>query len=177
MPVTIHAALKQQDAGTAAASPEGLPPCPTRSSLIGSSMPWKYRYDAQLDTFFYTGSGLLTENELVSGLSARTAELLLHPNARVFQDYSQVTEFRVPSETFIKLAEKDPGRLLPLRRAIWVSSPTVAGIISFVLRRDMKGELKIFYDRESTLRWLNEGMPPEKHISGVPWHTLEHFDE
>ena len=128
-------------------------------------MPWSYRYDAQLDTFFYTGSGTVTENDLVSGLAARTAELLLHPNARVFHDYSEVTEIKVPSETFIKLAEKDPGRLHLLRRAILVESPTVAGIVRFIHSRDMQGELKVFYDRGSALRWLNEGMPPEKQIT------------
>lgn len=127
-------------------------------------MPWSCQYDEPLDAFLITGSGAVTEGELIAGLRGRADALLRHPTARVFHDYTLVTDIKIPSETFFKLAAEDLGRKLPLRRAVLVSSPIIGGTVSFVLSQNMQGDLKIFYDRGAALQWLNEGQPTEQWI-------------
>lgn len=127
-------------------------------------MPWSCQYDDALDAFLIKGSGTVTEGELIAGLRGRADALLRHPTARVFHDYTLVTDIKIPSETFFKLAAEDLGRKLPLRRAVLVSSPIIGGTVSFVLSQNMQGDLKIFYDRSAALQWINEGQLIEKWI-------------
>lgn len=127
-------------------------------------MPWTCTYNESLDAFLVKGSGTVTEGELIAGLRGRADALMRHPTARVFHDYTLVTDIKIPSETVFKLAAEDPGRKLPLRRAVLVSSPIVGGTVSFILSQNLQGELKIFYERSSALQWINEGLPSEKWI-------------
>lgn len=127
-------------------------------------MPWSCQYDGALDAFLVTGTGTVTEVELVTGLQGRADALLRHPTARVFHDYTMVTDIKISTATFFKLAAEDLGRKLPLRRAVLVSSPIIGGTVSFILSQNLQGELKIFYDRGAALQWINAGQPTEKWI-------------
>ena len=94
----------------------------------------------------------VTDTEVVTGAASRAATLLQHPNARVFHDYSEITELKIPSNTFFELAASDPERLLPLRRAVLVKDTLVAGLVRFVLGTDMPGSLRTFYRRDKALQ-------------------------
>lgn len=118
-----------------------------------------------LNAFLITGSGVVTETELASGIASRAAMLLQHPDARVFHDYSAITKLEIASNTFLDLAAKDHGQQLPLRRAVLVSDTYVAGIFRFILGPDAVGSQRTFYQRDHALLWLNEGLPPDKWIA------------
>lgn len=140
-------------------------------------MPWSWSYDSERDAFLIVGSGVVTEDELVSGMASRVAEFLKHPTARVLHDYSGITGLGDFSAKFYLQTSEDGASRLPLRRALLFSaqpadpsdlncpSGLAASLIGYILGPNMLGELGIFTQRAAALHWLNKGFPPEQWAS------------
>lgn len=126
-------------------------------------MPWSYTIDPDRNVVFTTGSGVLTEEELLTGVTSLYADPQFHPDLRGLFDYRAVQELRVSSEMMERLAAKR--KYSERARTAFL----VTGLLGFGLGRVYQSsvdnaQIKISFDRADAVTWLNEGLPAEKHI-------------
>ena len=67
-------------------------------------MPWTYSIDPDREVIIATGTGVLTDEELMTGLAIATRDPRFRSDMRYFIDYHAVTEVRVPAETMMEVA-------------------------------------------------------------------------
>lgn len=127
-------------------------------------MPWSYTIKPELNLATTSASGIVTEEELLRGVLAAYSDPLFHPELRAFLDYSEPVEWRVTAEFLTRLASRRKFSAKS-RTAIWAVGPLNYGMCRAYQGFVEDGHVKIFTDRAEALAWLNEGYPPEKHIT------------
>lgn len=127
-------------------------------------MPWSYSINPALNLATTMASGIVTEEELLQGVLSAYADPRFQPEMRAFLDYSQAVEWRVSAEFLARLA---PQRKFAAgsRTAIWAVGPLNYGMCRVYQSFVDSGQLRIFGDRAEALAWLNEGVPPEQHVT------------
>jgi len=99
-------------------------------------MPWTHRIIADRELIIVTGTGLLTDDDVVGGVRALVGDPDFRPTFRVFTDFGGLTDVRVTSDTVRRVAE----------------------------RRQLAPTVQIFRTREDAVRWLDGSLPPEKRM-------------
>ena len=130
-------------------------------------MPYSYTIDDHLFCVFAKGDGVLSRSEYLATLRKGYSDSLFHPEMRSLSDLTGVTHNELDSETLRVSAELS--RFSPnSRRAIIVSRSLDYGVSrmyeSYCMVQN-KLSPYIFYSRAEALTYLNEGFPPEKHIT------------
>jgi hypothetical protein len=110
-----------------------------------------------------TSRGTLTEAEIQAAAKAALQDARFDPSHRAFFDHSRVTEWMVSTEFMTKLAAARK-RSNDSRTAIFVQKPVGFGLIRAYQAFVDNGQVRIFTDRAEAVAWLNEGVPPGKHI-------------
>ena len=126
-------------------------------------MPWSYTIDPDQNVVFTTGSGVLTEEELLAGVTSLYADPRFHPDLRGLCDYRGVGELKLSSEMMERLAAKRKYSE-KTRTAFLVTGPLGFGLGRVYQSSVDNGQVKITFDRAEAVAWLNEGFPTEKHI-------------
>lgn len=126
-------------------------------------MPWTYTFDSTRDVLIGTATGILTAEELKTGVMAVTHDPRFHPDIRIFLDYYAVTELALSAHTMEELA-KIRVYSAKSRRAFLVSSALFAAFFGYYRNIVQAGRVEVFTDRATALAWLNEGFPTGKHI-------------
>ena len=124
----------------------------------------RYDYDEKLDAFFGAHAGTLENKHLENAFADLAVHPKFVPNVRVLHDYSRVTEFKLSAQVIDRIAAAMSTRAIEGRRAFIVVTPTGFGTVNFYLKTLLKEKVRVFYDRQAALTWLNEGMPPERQI-------------
>jgi hypothetical protein len=127
-------------------------------------VPWSYDIDTDKDVAFTTGTGVLTDQEVFDGVMSLYDDPRFHPDLRGLFDYRGVGTLKVSSETMAKLAAKRRYSD-QTRTAFLVNGPLGFGLGRVYQSWVDLGQVKITYDRAEAVAWLNEGVPPEKHIT------------
>lgn len=127
-------------------------------------MPWDYTIDTDKNAVFTTGTGVLTDQEALTGVMLMYADPCFNPDARGLFDYRGFETLKVSSEMMARLANQR--RFSENSRTAFL----VTGQLAFGLGRVYQswvtvGEVKIFCNRDEAVAWLNEGYPPRKHIT------------
>ncbi len=127
-------------------------------------MPWSYSIDSERNVVFTTGTGVLTEQELLGGLRSLYADPKFHPDHRGLFDYREVETLQVSNDLMASLAasRKYSARS---RTAFLVNGPLAYGLGRLYQTWVQDGQVKIANERAEAVAWLNEGLPPEKHIT------------
>ncbi len=127
-------------------------------------MAWSYTIDTDKNVAFTSGSGVLTDEEIFSGVMSLYSDPRFHPDLRGLFDYRNVATLKVSSEMMARLAAhrrySDKSRT-----AFLVNGPLGFGLGRVYQSWIDRGQVKITYDRAEAVAWLNEGVPPEKHIT------------
>jgi hypothetical protein len=127
-------------------------------------MPWSYDIDTGRSVVFTTGTGVLTGEDLAGGVRAVYLDPRFRSDMRALCDYSQVPGWQVSNELVASLASKRKFSATA-RTAFFVTGPLIFGIARMYQAWVDNGQVKIFTDRGEAVAWLNEGVPPEKHIA------------
>lgn len=129
-----------------------------------SYMPWSYTIDPDRNVVMTKAVGIVTEDDLRLGAAKGYADPRFHPDLRAFLDYTDVTDWRVSTNFLTRMAAN--------RRFSEKSKTAIlaVGLLNFGMSRAYqafadKGQVQIFTDRAEAVAWLNEGYPPEMHIT------------
>jgi len=125
-------------------------------------MSWSYRHYPRLDMLVTHGSGLLSDRDYTVGVMALRQDATAIAATRRFSDYSQIDRFEVTEASLKTLQRELP---LPGRHAFLIFSPAGESVFEQHLRTILAGNLRLFFDRQEAVDWLNEDMPPEKVFS------------
>lgn len=126
-------------------------------------MPCSYSIDEDKRVVFNTSSGVVTDNDLVTNAILLRSDKNFQGNFRCLSDYTRVTALQTTAATLTTLAANQP--FSPeSRRAFLVTAGWIGSSVEFY-RTTTTGQVRVFTDRAEALAWLNEGVPPEKHIT------------
>lgn len=127
-------------------------------------MPWSYTIDPKRNVIFTTGTGILTQEELAFGVKMAKQDPLYHPDLNAFFDWTKVTGWKMDSDFLARLvaARTFSGGT---RTAMLASNPLGYGMCRIMEAWVSNGQMMLFTDRAEAVAWLNEGVPPEKHIT------------
>lgn len=127
-------------------------------------MPWTYTIDLARNVVFTAGSGVLTEAEVETGVMSLYADPQFRPDLRGLFDYRGVETMKVSSEAMGRLAARRKYSA-NTRTAFLVKGPLGFGLGRVYQSSVESGHVKITLDRAEAVAWLNEGVPPEKHVA------------
>jgi hypothetical protein len=131
-------------------------------------MGFSYRYHARTDTLFVRGSGVLTSDEFVAGITRLRADTgkAVPFGCRRFGDFAAVDVFDVSQPVLDQLfgATWNPP---PGRHAILMFRPLGASAFEEFLQRLLDQNCRFFTDRQRALDWLNEGIPSEMIVTSL----------
>ena len=127
-------------------------------------MSWQYTIDRERDVVLITATGVLTADDLLTGVAKATRDPDFHPDIRILIDYLAVTDLKFSARTVETMAGY---RIYSAksRRAFLVTAGFAAGIFEYYRTYVTAEQMEVFLNRAPALAWLNEGMPPEKVIT------------
>lgn len=120
--------------------------------------------DPDRNVVFTTATGVLTDDDLAVGVRTAYQDPQFHSELNGFFDYSGVTDWKVSNDFLIMLAAKRRFSAAT-RTAIFVRGSLGYGMTRVYQTWVDDGQVKIFEDRAEAVKWLNEGVPPEKQIT------------
>ena len=134
-------------------------------------MPWEYSVDSTRDAILTQAYGVVTDDELRAGLAAVFTDPRVHPDFRVFADYSGATNILVTVDTMVFAAQNRLKILSSQARHAFFAPSTLAYGLARMFQyyaeyhSPMAGPVEVFRGRPEALAWLNEGVPPEKLLT------------
>lgn len=131
-------------------------------------MPCTYSIDSERDVVLVQGEGILTDQELIAMSRAVSRDPKFHPNIRFFCDFTRVEKNRLSSKCLSQVPEIM--RHSPKARCVILFTNKLLDIGMFRVYEAYcdimkKGAPRGFHSREDALACLNEGLPPEKHVT------------
>jgi hypothetical protein len=127
-------------------------------------MPWTYSFDPRCEAINIISTGVLTRTEIFTQYAAMQADPRFDPRSRVLADYTQTTRIEMSALEVDELARF--ARFTPdTKRALLIAPGVVAGITAFFAAAYRSRSVKTFTERSTALRWLNEGVAPEKALT------------
>jgi hypothetical protein len=127
-------------------------------------MPIIFDIDTDRGAVIATSWGTLTEAEIQAAAKEAFQDSRFHPAHRAFFDHSKVTSWKVSTEFMTGMASARQ-RSDSARTAVLIHGPLAHGLVRAYQAFVNYGQVKIFTDRSGAVTWLNEGVPPEKHIT------------
>lgn len=128
-------------------------------------MPWTKSYDKQSDTVIFTATGVLTEEEFIAGVLAVRMDPQQTARRRRFWDFAHVDRFEFTNETENRLNVPGSCTGAGARCAVLIYHPEGAARCRAVLQQICASNCRLFLDRHEVVAWLNDGVPPEKHLT------------
>lgn len=127
-------------------------------------MPITYDIDTSCGVVIATSTGTLTEAEIAEVAAKGFQDPRYEPSFRAFFDHSAVAEWKVSTAFMTRLASARK-RSDSSRTAILVTQLIGFGLVRAYQSFVDNGKVRVFTNRTEALEWLNEGVPPEKHIT------------
>lgn len=126
-------------------------------------MPIRVHFDEARDVLHTVAEGVVTDAEFLAAARDAVADARYHSGLRSLRDWSKATECRITLQAYRRISAT--GKLhRDNRRAIVAPDPAIQEKF-FTFARDMRHQdFHLFQTREEAVRWLNEGVPPERHI-------------
>lgn len=140
-------------------------------------MPCEYRYQPRHDFFIFHAKGEVYDADLISGNHAVVSDPCFRPDSRAFLDFAAVEEFKLSPSWTEAINAREAVQNIRGKQAFLIFGPLGSQQFHDYLKSlCCSVYFRMFTNRNDAYDWLNEGLPPEKHISGGPWETLKHFD-
>lgn len=124
-------------------------------------------FDESRQVIRLLAEGVVTDEDLLPALRAAYRDPRFAPTMRTFADYTGVTKFKLTGEAMRIAAEMN--QVSPDTRQALLVGPDVAfGLArahqgwNVALNRSLP---TIFQDRAAALAFLNEGLPPDQHVT------------
>lgn len=127
-------------------------------------MPITYEIDPGRGAVIATSTGALFEPEIQAVAKAAFLDPRFDPAYRAFFDHSQVTDWHVSTGFMIEMARARQ-RSANSRTAVLVQGALGFGLVRAYQSFAESGQVRIFTVRGEALTWLNEGVPPERHLT------------
>ncbi len=128
-------------------------------------MSWIHKYESRSKTTVCWARGILTDDDMVEGITKAVEDPNYRPEMRFFVDYSRVDEFQVTASAFARLEKLDASHHTTGRMAFLVFHPQGSSNFRALTSRQLSERYHEFASRAAAVAWLNEGVPPAESLS------------
>ena len=135
-----------------------------RASSPYQEMALTHSIDIKRQVVFVTATGVLTDDDLQFGVAAMRWDPHFDQDMRGLLDLTQVTRLSVTATTLASLTTPRTFSAKS-RRAFLIASGLAGATMEFYRMNVVTGRVEVFDDRAKALKWLNDGVPPEKILT------------